>query len=188
MRSLFFYFDDPSEDPRLLNALEDMLSGSDRAVAIQGAALVDSQLRAALLRRFGDKGYVNDALSGREFLSSFSARITTARMLGLFSDRLAGDLQIVRRVRNDFAHDPVAMSFSTPSIRDRCRNLTVPTENIAALGSTPKDDRSFIAADPSEIDLDSARFRYIATCAFFTVIASAAARYAQPLDIRIANH
>lgn len=188
MRSLFFYFDDPSEDPNLLLALEDMLSGSDRAVAIQGAALVDSQLRAALLQKFDNRDYVGQALSGREFLSSFSARITAARMLGLFSDRLAADLQIIRKVRNDFAHDPVAMSFATPSILDRCKNLTVPVENIMPMGSVPEDDRSFIAAEPHEIDLASARFRYIATCAFFTVIASAAARYAKPFDVRIANY
>lgn len=190
MKSLFFYFDSPEqgeEDIKLAAAISDMLSGSDRAVAILGAALVDAQLRASLLKKFAGKPYVEEALKGREFLSSFSARITTARMLGLFSDRLAGDLAIVRGIRNDFAHEPLAISFSTPSIADRCKNLTVPDLNIVSLGEIADEDRSFIAVEPNELKRDDARFRYVATCAFFTVVAAASARYGEPLDLRVAN-
>ncbi len=191
MKSLFFYFDSleqGEDDVRLAAAIADMLSGSDRAVAILGAALVDAQLRASLLRKFGGKPYVEKALEGREFLSSFSARITAARMLGLFSDRLAGDLAIVRKIRNDFAHEPWAISFSTPSIADRCKNLTVPDLNIVPFGEVAEEERSFIAVEPDELKRDDARFRYVATCAFFTVIAAASARYGTPIDLRVANH
>lgn len=190
MKSLFFYFNSLSQgeqDVRLAEAIADMLSGSDRAVAILGAALVDAQLRASLLKKFEGKQYVEKALEGREFLSSFSARITTARMLGLFSDRLAADLDIVRKVRNDFAHKPLAISFSTPSIADRCKNLTVPDLNIVPLGEVADGERSFIAVEPDELKRNDARFRYVATCAFFTVIAAASARYGKPIELRIAN-
>lgn len=191
MKSLFFYFDDPDlagTDPALADAISDMLTGSDRAVAILGAALVDAQLRASLLKKFDGKAYVETALGGREFLASFSARITVTRMLGLFSDRLANDLNIIRKIRNDFAHEPIALSFATPTIADRCKNLTVPDLNIVPLGEQPSDERSFIAVEPRELRRDDARFRYVATCAFFTVIAAANARHATPIDIKIANN
>lgn len=190
MKSLFFYFDDPEpgdEDPALASAIEDMLSGSDRAVAILGAALVDSQLRACLLKKFDGKSYVEKALDGREFLSTFSARITATRMLGLFSDRLADDLTIIRKIRNDFAHSPLAIGFSTQSIVARCKKLTVPDLNVVPLGETADEGRSFIAVEPNELKRDDARFRYLATCAFFTVIAAASARYGKPSDFKISN-
>jgi hypothetical protein len=55
-------------------------------------------------------------------LGSFSAKITTCHALGLITDKERDDLDIIRGIRNDFAHH-VSASFDVDSIRDRTRNL-----------------------------------------------------------------
>lgn len=55
-------------------------------------------------------------------LGSFSARIALALALGLITDDDAKDLNIVRGIRNDFAHEPGA-SFERNAIKDRCKNF-----------------------------------------------------------------
>jgi hypothetical protein len=56
-------------------------------------------------------------------LGTFSAKIDAAFQLGLISKPLARDLHLVRRIRNDFAHDPGELTFETPAVSDRVRAL-----------------------------------------------------------------
>jgi DNA-binding MltR family transcriptional regulator len=44
--------------------------------------------------------------------------------LGLISEKTYRDLQILREIRNEFAHFSESVSFDTPSVRDRCRELS----------------------------------------------------------------
>lgn len=77
---------------------------SDRAVAVLGPAYADTLLED-LLRAFLLEGKSSDALLGVEgALGSFSSRINLAHALGLIRDGTHHDLELIRRIRNDFAH------------------------------------------------------------------------------------
>ena len=97
-------------------------SESDRACAILGAALLDARLESLYNRRF--QFSKDELLSGNGPLSTFSTRIRLAHALAWISDDVQYDLNIIRSVRNDFAHNfDHELSFSTQSIADKCRNL-----------------------------------------------------------------
>jgi hypothetical protein len=61
-------------------------------------------------------------------LSSFSAKIDLARLLGMTSDVIHSDLHILRNIRNEFAHsimgrDSFALTFQSPRIREKCMEI-----------------------------------------------------------------
>jgi mannitol operon repressor len=71
-------------------------------------------------------------------LGSFSARIAAAHTMGLISDREKAECDLIRKVRNEFAHK-VKMSFDNPRVRDLCSGLSysVPSDK-----KTPVSTRS----------------------------------------------
>src|SRR5262249_25604196 len=56
-------------------------------------------------------------------LGSFGARTKLVYALGLIGATARRDLDLVRRIRNEFAHLSDAHRFSDPSVRDRCREF-----------------------------------------------------------------
>ena len=61
-------------------------------------------------------------------LGTFSAQIAMARSLGLITEDEFADLNLIRRVRNDFAHQ-VEIDSSSRSFKDRCTNLKSVPQN-----------------------------------------------------------
>jgi hypothetical protein len=59
---------------------------------------------------------------GNATLGTLSNRISAAYFLGLITKDEYHDLTLMRRIRNDFAHE-VETTFDTPSVVDRCRLL-----------------------------------------------------------------
>ena len=93
---------------------------SDRAAVILASALIDDTLRELL------DGYLlscpssSDPLfDGNGPMSSFSSRIELSYRLGLISRDFASGLNILRRIRNSFAHDLAGCSFESQSVRGR---------------------------------------------------------------------
>jgi DNA-binding MltR family transcriptional regulator len=107
---------------------------SDRAIAIVAGAFLD-EILTDLLRDF----FVPDATSdkkifdGTGFLSTFSSKIEMAFRLGLISNKEHKILHTIRSIRNEFAHELSELSFSTQSIRARCKNIETPIEMVAPL-------------------------------------------------------
>jgi hypothetical protein len=56
-------------------------------------------------------------------LGSFASRIKLAYLLGIITVSLYSDLEIMRKIRNSFAHGRQTVRFSDQSIRDRCKSL-----------------------------------------------------------------
>jgi hypothetical protein len=97
---------------------------SDRACAVLGAALLDARIESLFGRRLRE--YKQELLSSNGPLGTFSARIRVARALAWISDDVRYDLDKVRSIRNEFAHNfDHELSFSTQSIADKCRTLRV---------------------------------------------------------------
>jgi hypothetical protein len=57
--------------------------------------------------------------------SAFGVRIELAFLLGLISARERGMLNLIRKIRNSFAHLSKRVSFSHSCIKDRCLALDV---------------------------------------------------------------
>jgi hypothetical protein len=98
-------------------------SESDRACAVLGAALLDARLESLYLRRL--RCY-KDLLSNNGPLAAFSARIKVARALAWIAEDVCFDLEQIRSIRNEFAHNADhELSFGDQSIADKCRTLRV---------------------------------------------------------------
>src|SRR5262245_46733710 len=81
---------------------ERLTSESDRACAVLGAALVDARLEAVFRRRM--HAFHDELLGSSRPISAFGARIHLARSLTWISDDARVDLDLIRAIRNDFAH------------------------------------------------------------------------------------
>jgi DNA-binding MltR family transcriptional regulator len=115
-------FDSLSQQTKEL--YNDLDKESDRGAALLGAAFLDESLEAMLRMFFVDDSSLADELLGTDRpLGSFSARIRTAYAIGLLGREMYADLETVRSIRNDFAHDHRGLSFDNQSLADRARNL-----------------------------------------------------------------
>lgn len=102
-------------------------------------------------------------------MSSFSPKIYLAYAMNIIDDSVLHDLNIIRRVRNAFAHAPKPISFSTNEVKHeilklQCTaHLTISDTSIMAnslLGAThdPMRDRFIVACrDIALLILASAR-------------------------------
>ena len=103
--------------------LDKLKDESDRGMVLISTGYLEEQLKKILLAYFvNDPALVILVKGGSAPLGAFSARITTCYALGLISKPEHDDMHILRRIRNDFAHD-IHASFKTQSIIDRCKLL-----------------------------------------------------------------
>jgi hypothetical protein len=117
------YIDDQAQ--KITQFRQALTPESDRGCALFAAAYLDVCLSDLLyVSLVANKDIDKDLFEGTAPLSTFSSRIKLAYYLGLVSRNCRRDLDIIRGVRNDFAHKPEPISFKTQSIRDRCKNLS----------------------------------------------------------------
>ena len=97
---------------------------TDRGVVLVVAAFLDEQLEMLLTRHFIDDAKVaRELLSNNGPLATFSSRIKLAYCLDLMHPEQYSDLQIIRKIRNEFAHSHTPADFSSDRVRDLCANL-----------------------------------------------------------------
>jgi len=98
---------------------------SDRAAAIVVAAMLDEALGLLLQKKLvSPVSRENSILDGSEApLQSFSARINASFQLGLISRFMARDLHLIRKIRNEFAHEPLGRTFDSETIKARVTAL-----------------------------------------------------------------
>ncbi len=105
-----------------------LLKESDRGCAIFGAAILHDDLEELLRSYFRDdeksvKSVVNPLFEGYAPLATFSSRIQIAFALRLITGDLRYRLDIIRRLRNDFAHQSGPINFDDAKCCDRLRIL-----------------------------------------------------------------
>lgn len=105
-------------------ALEaDLASQSDRSLAILGFSFLDSMLRGLLEAWFIDAAKKAALFEGTGPLSTASAKIALAHATGLISDDERRDLDLLRKIRNKFAHEHAQGSFNTDPVRSQTLEL-----------------------------------------------------------------
>jgi len=114
---------------------------SARAVAIVGAAFLDTLLSEALTNFLvNDKKEVSKLLRPDGPLGTFGSRITACYCLGLIGDIVKNDLRLVGKIRNRFAHD-IRADFADDQIKNWCKSLSWHKEFCAEppAGATDRD-------------------------------------------------
>jgi len=113
---------------------------SDRACVILAAALLDGALETLLKTYLLPSTQSEDALfeGGNAPLSSFSARIEVSYRLGLLDAPAARALHLIRRIRNDFAHNVTGCTFADSAVANRLTEL----RRVSGLPENAKDIRS----------------------------------------------
>jgi DNA-binding MltR family transcriptional regulator len=103
---------------------------SDRAVAILAASFLETFL-GQFLKEFmiDDQQVFNDLFNGYGPLATFSARTKCAYAFGYIDEETRNNLNYIRKIRNEFAHNHELNSFADSPIPDLCKNLSTVTKN-----------------------------------------------------------
>lgn len=122
----------PLDQPHLRRfraLLNEMNRESPRGMVLISGSLLDEHLADCIKARMVDHSAVSKLTSGFNApLGTFSARIAAALALGLISEDEHHDLEIIRGVRNDFAHR-IEIGFDNPSVTDRCASLRLAAQD-----------------------------------------------------------
>lgn len=106
-------------------AFSDLLEAeTDRGCALMAAAYLDDKTRSVISRKLVECKEVDDLFSGTRPLATFSARIQFCLFLGLVPRKTFRDLNIIRSIRNEYAHDPKPLSFETERLKSKCLSLS----------------------------------------------------------------
>ena len=89
---------------------------NDRGAAILLAANLESSLQIAIERK--------EPTANRT--ATFERKIRKGYALGLFGDETKNNLDLIRWIRNAFAHSPSPVRFSTAEIESACALLKLP--------------------------------------------------------------
>ena len=118
----------PSIKELNLNDLNAMVGAfhneSDRGAAILAGSFLEHYLGLFLRSKVTDSKVAERLFDAMGPLGSFSQRITIAYAFGFISKAQHIDLEILRKARNHFAHNPLHATFSDPEVRDKVVNLS----------------------------------------------------------------
>lgn len=104
--------------------LEEFQNESPRASALIGASFLDHCLGNIITAFLTDEKVTSDLLNGFNApLGTFDARIRMAYALGLISDDEYYNLELIRKIRNEFAHGLHGLSFTHENILKHSRKL-----------------------------------------------------------------
>ena len=110
--------------PNVMKFRESLDNETDRGCAIAAVSYIDHELAEAIKARLIDsEETLRTVFQGQGGLSAFSARIDVGYLLGLYGENGRRELHSLRKVRNEFAHSPLSLSFKEQSISDRCKAL-----------------------------------------------------------------
>lgn len=106
--------------------IAEMLTGLDRPAALVGCAMLDANLRLAIGSRmlmWDEKAEAILFYNIEAPLASFSAKIKVGRALAIYGPKTYNWLNIVRNIRNAFAHSVRPVTFGHRLISTECNRL-----------------------------------------------------------------
>ncbi|UZE46996.1 transcriptional regulator [Rhodopseudomonas sp. P2A-2r] len=104
-------------------ALIELNTETDRGIALVLTSFLDKILGEVLCAFFIDNEATKLLLVGFNApLGTFNSRVAACHALGLISDDEAGRINIMRKVRNEFAHE-IGVNFNEGRVKDLCNNL-----------------------------------------------------------------
>ena len=112
-----------------LTTLEALETDSDRGAAIVAASFVEDMLAVKIRHLMRDDKAAHSPLN--EFfrssgpLGSFSAKIQFGFLMRLYGVKVSKELDIIKNVRNKFAHQVEHTTFKDQAIKDLTANLKI---------------------------------------------------------------
>lgn len=104
--------------------LKEFEAETDRGAVLVGAALLDSRLERLLLSHMLLGKVAEDLVKGGNApLGTFSARINATYAFGLITTAERKDLNLIRAIRNEFAHSEHGLTFADQKIVGLCSSL-----------------------------------------------------------------
>ena len=124
---------------------------SERATVIVAAAFLDDLLATLMATFLIDDSEAAEQLLMRPFspLGSFSARITTAYLLGLIGRMERNDLGVIKDIRNRFAHERAGLRLGDASITPLLHRLQLSS-------IVPETIRNAMSTDPRQVFINHA--------------------------------
>jgi hypothetical protein len=154
-------------DPTLaqLEALERELyaSGSDRTTSVMLGSFVETNLQRLLASVMRDDLDSKDRRQLFEYegaVGSFSSKIVVAYALKLIGPTTRSDLDLIRFLRNTFAHSRIPFDFDTPEVRAVCDQLKI----VELPGSTIPHMYLHRIPDRNRDDIADPKTRFISAC------------------------
>lgn len=136
----------PPNDSEFLRSMH-LHQESDCGFALIAAAWIDDSIQDVIRSRFIDnKKSVDELIVGDAPLATFSARIKLLYCMGIITDDEKKDLNIIRAIRNIFAHQRGRVSFTTREVKDRCLSLSLIAELKDFTHLDTKQPRTFFSA------------------------------------------
>ncbi len=103
--------------------LREFNNETPRGAALTAAALLDDLLQQAIAAFLVPNESAEKVIKGFNApLGTLSARIAACHALGILSDAEFAECDLVRKIRNEFAHK-VKMSFADDRVRSLCANM-----------------------------------------------------------------
>lgn len=99
-------------------------SESDRGAAILAGSFVEHYLGMFLRSKTIDEKVADELFGAMGPLATFAQRIAVAYAFGHINKSQYTDLELIRKIRNYFAHHPLQGSFQVDEIKDRASNLS----------------------------------------------------------------
>ena len=101
---------------------------SDRARVIIVASWIDEFLKVKLMNEFskGNSDARKTLFANNGPFATFSAKICAAFCAGWIDKDVHDDIQVIRKLRNDFAHNYNPLSLEEKDIRNQIESLKVP--------------------------------------------------------------
>lgn len=99
---------------------------SDRGSALMAAAFIETKI-AQLLQSFfiDNKNIYKRLFENNGALATFSSKIDLAFLLGLIPKNIFDDLHLLRKIRNDFAHNASLITFESNPTKEHCYSFQV---------------------------------------------------------------
>ncbi|MBO5349672.1 MAG: hypothetical protein J6A89_07645 [Clostridia bacterium] len=116
---------------------------SDRAMVITSASILDSQLEMLLKEFMITDSKIDERLfNANSSLATLSAKNSMCYYLGIISENEYKNIEIIRKIRNRFAHEiEIKKMCNDQAIIDLCNNLTLTKEMYMPETITIRDGR-----------------------------------------------
>lgn len=105
---------------------------SDRAAVILVASVIDDRLKTLVKMALVPIATSDDPLfsNSNSAISTFSSKVDMSFRLGLISAKLARDIHLIRKIRNNFAHEIFGCNFEMSKVKQRVEEIEKSMEGV----------------------------------------------------------
>lgn len=102
--------------------IKDLQKETDRGASLIGAAFIDNVLESMFRAYFADdRKIVDELLNSNDLIGNLAVKGKLAYCLGLIGKENYEDINVIRKIRNEFAHLDKPVSFDMPEVKELCK-------------------------------------------------------------------